>query len=134
MIVWIHGGGWVYGSKSISRVLPFVASGDYVGVAIGYRLSREAIWPACIHDCKAAIRWLKANAKKYNIDPERIGVFGHSAGAHLAVLLSTSGGIDELEGESGSAGQSSRVACGIGLSGMYDFVAVKDFERKNHKT
>ena len=132
VVVWIHGGGWVYGNKSISRVLPFVASGDYVGVAIGYRLSREAIWPACIHDCKAAIRWLKANARKYNIDPERIGVFGHSAGGHLAVLLLTSGDVDELEGESGSAGQSSRVACGIGLSGMYDFVAVKDFERKNH--
>ena len=133
VIVWIHGGGWIYGSKSLRSVLPLVATEDYVGVAINYRLSRKAIWPACIHDCKAAIRWLRANAKKYNIDPERIGVFGHSAGAHLALLVSTSSDIDELEGESGSAGQSSRVACGIGLSGMYDFVAVKDFERKNHK-
>lgn len=133
VIVWIHGGGWIYGSKSLRSVLPLVATEDYVGVAINYRLSRKAIWPACIHDGKAAIRWLRANAKNYNIDPDRIGVFGHSAGAHLAILLSTSGGIDELEGESGSAGQSSRVTCGIGLSGMYDFVAVKDFERKNHK-
>ena len=66
---------------------PYVASGNYIGASIGYRLTGEAKWPAQHHDCKAAIRWLKANAKKYNIDPQRIGVWGASAGGQLANML-----------------------------------------------
>jgi hypothetical protein len=84
LIVFIHGGGWRNGDKAggASRLLPLVATGNYVGATIDYRLSGESIWPAQIHDCKAAIRWLRANARKYHIDPERIGVWGISAG-HL---------------------------------------------------
>jgi acetyl esterase/lipase len=132
VIVFIHGGGWRGGNKSAGLwlVLPFVARGDYFGVSVGYRLSAEAIWPAQIHDCKAAIRWLKANAKKHNIDPDKIGVWGSSAGGHLVSLLGTSGDVKELEGDCGSPGQSSRVACVIDFCGPSDFLAAAKFQRK----
>src|SRR5438067_1986041 len=70
-LVWIHGGGWSGGDKSsgLGLLTPFVARGDYIGFSVGYRLSGEAKWPAQIHDCKAAIRWIKANAGRYNLDP-----------------------------------------------------------------
>ncbi|MEE9461790.1 MAG: alpha/beta hydrolase, partial [Bacteroidales bacterium] len=66
-IVYIHGGGWLGGDKgnSIKTLKPFIKDGDYIGIAINYRLSDEAKWPAQIHDCKAAIRWIKGNAEKY---------------------------------------------------------------------
>ena len=126
VIVFIHGGGWRGGDKSqgVAGVARFAASGQYVGVSVGYRLSKEAIWPAPIHDCKAAIRFLKANAKKYNLDPERIGVWGISAGGHLVSLLGTSGGVKELEGDCGSPEQSSRVACVVDFCGPSDFPAI----------
>lgn len=102
LIVWIHGGGWRNGSKGDGKqVLPFVDSGEYVGASINYRLSGEAIFPAQIHDCKAALRWLRANAFRYGIDTRRVGVWGSSAGGHLAALLGTSGGVRELEGDVG---------------------------------
>ncbi len=122
-IVFIHGGGWRAGNKSagLGRILPFVASGKYVGATVAYRLSGEAIWPAQIHDCKAAIRWIRANAGRYGIDPKRIGVWGISAGGHLVALLGTSGGVTHLEGASGSADALSRVACVVDYCGPTDF-------------
>lgn len=120
VVAFIHGGGWRNGDKASGRgqVAPFVSSGDYAGVSIGYRLSAEAQFPEQIYDCKAAIRWIRANAQKYGFDPERIGVFGRSAGAHLASLLGTSGGVKELEGTLGShAAVSSRVACVVNYFG-----------------
>jgi len=130
VIVFIHGGGWRNGDKAggVGRVIPFVATGDYVGASVGYRLSGEATWPAQIHDCKAAIRWLKANADKYGIDPERIGVWGSSAGGHLVNMLGTSGDVQELEGDCGSPGQSSRVCCVVPFCGPANFLAPKRFE------
>jgi acetyl esterase/lipase len=124
-IVWIHGGGWQNGNKNsdAARLAPLLSSDDYVGVSVGYRLSGEATWPAQIHDCKAAIRWLRASATQYNIDPERIGLWGSSAGGHLVSLLGTSGDIKELEGENGSPGYSSRVQCVVDYCGPSDFLA-----------
>ena len=82
-IVFVHGGGWQNGDKAGgSGLRNFVQTGNYVGFSVGYRLSGEATWPAQIHDCKAAIRWVRANAEKYWFDPERIGVWGTSAGGH----------------------------------------------------
>jgi acetyl esterase/lipase len=132
VIAFVHGGGWRGGNKSagVFNVLGLAATGNYFGVSVGYRLSGEAIWPAQIHDCKAAIRWLKANAKKYNIDPEKIGVWGGSAGGHLVSLLGTSGDVKELEGDCGSPGQSSRVACVVDFCGPSDFLAAATFQRK----
>lgn len=108
VIVWIHGGGWKMGTYKWLRSASFVKHG-YAAVSIQYRFLDEARFPAQIHDCKAAIRFLRANASKYGIDPNRIGVWGGSAGGHLAALLGTSGGVKELEGDEGNAGVSSRV-------------------------
>jgi acetyl esterase/lipase len=119
-IVFIHGGAWRGGSYGGSQNYPFAAKG-YFTVNIEYRLSGEATFPAQIHDCKAAIRWLRANAYKYNIDAERMGVWGSSAGGHLAALLGTSGDVAELEGEGGSEGFSSRVQAVVDLFGPTDF-------------
>jgi len=126
VIVFIHGGGWRAGNKlsGLPRVLPFVASGKYVGVSVEYRLSGEAAWPAQIHDCKAAIRYIRANAERLQIDPEKIGVWGSSAGGHLVSLLGTSGGVEELEGENGSSGKSSRVSCVVDFCGPSDFTGL----------
>jgi len=126
VIAFIHGGGWGGGSKEGARggLLPFVASGNYLGVTIEYRLSGVATWPAQIHDCKAAIRWLRANTKKYNLDPEKIGVWGDSAGGHLVSMLGLTGGVKELEGDCGSPDQSSRVACVVDFYGPSDFLGI----------
>jgi acetyl esterase/lipase len=122
-VVWIHGGGWQGGNKaSGARLLaPYVESRDYVGVSVGYRLTDVARWPAQIHDCKAAIRYVRANADKLGIDPDKIGVWGGSAGGHLVSLLGTSGDVKELEGNLGTAGVSSRVACVVDFCGPSDF-------------
>jgi acetyl esterase/lipase len=128
VVAFIHGGAWLGGDKQagVGMIAPLVASGEYAGVSIGYRLSGEAIWPAQIHDCKAAIRWLRANAKKYNLDPDRIGVTGTSAGGHLVAMLGTSGDVAALEGTLGShTGVSSRVACVVDQFGPTDLLTMR---------
>jgi acetyl esterase/lipase len=122
-IVWVHGGGWQGGNKSSgARLLPpFVATGNFVGVSVGYRLTDVAPFPAQIHDCKAAIRYVRANAEKLGIDPSKIGVWGSSAGGHLVSLLGTSSETDGVEGELGTKGVSSRVACVVDYCGPSDF-------------
>jgi acetyl esterase/lipase len=136
-ILSIHGGGWTGGTKDEGhRFLQGSAvSGKYACFTIDYRLTgRDKVtWPAAIHDCKAAVRYLRANAKQLNIDPERIGVVGHSAGGHLTAMLATTGDVKELEGDSGSPGVSSRITCGIAMAGVYDFTAYV-FEFKRDKT
>ena len=124
VIVWIHGGGWQNGNKNsgLGRLGAWVAQGDYVGISVGYRLSGVATWPAQIHDCKAAIRWVRANAERLGIDPDKIGVWGSSAGGHLVALLGTSSDVKELEGDNGSPGVSSRVTCVVDYCGPSDFL------------
>ena len=127
VVAYIHGGGWQGGDKrgGSGVVAPLVASGEYAGVSIGYRLSGEAIWPAQIHDCKAAIRWIRANAKKYNLDPDRIGVTGGSAGGHLVAMLGTTGDVSALEGNLGEhTGVSSRVTCVVDQFGPADLLTM----------
>lgn len=109
VLVWIHGGAWKMGSKNWCPIAPLVT--NRVAVAsIEYRLSREAKFPAQIMDCRAAIRWLRANAATHGLDADRIGAFGASAGGHLAALLGTASGVKEWD-----AGlhldQSPRVQC-----------------------
>lgn len=91
LIIWIHGGGWQSGSKDQCPALRqgFVERG-YAVASLDYRLSGDAIFPAQIEDCKAAVRWLRAHARDYNLDPQRFGVWGSSAGGHLVALLGTS--------------------------------------------
>lgn len=130
VIVWIHGGGWKNGDRlQQSRLIQFLmrgadgsSLGRYAGVSVGYRLTDEAGWPAQIHDCKAAIRWIRGHAREHGLDPDRIGVIGASAGGHLASLLGTSGDVKELEGTLGEfPALSSRVACVVNLCGPQDF-------------
>ena len=109
LIIWIHGGGWQAGDKAGCPALGMVARG-YAVASLNYRFSQEAIFPACIQDCKGAIRYLRAHAKEMQIDPERVGVWGASAGGHLVALLGTSADVKELEGTvGGNLEYSSRV-------------------------
>jgi acetyl esterase/lipase/esterase/lipase superfamily enzyme len=124
LVVWIHGGGWTSGSKANPRAARLVARG-YVVASIRYRLSHEAVFPAQIHDCKAAIRWLRANAGKYGIDPERIGAWGSSAGGHLVALLGTSGSVASLEGTTNTVRASSRVRAVVDFCGPADLSALR---------
>jgi acetyl esterase/lipase len=119
VIVWIHGGGWHAGKKERCPAVMLVPDG-YAVASIDYRLTSEAPFPAQIEDCKAAVRWLRANADKYNLDPNAIGAWGHSAGGHLAALLGTSGGVPELEGSGDSIQYSSRVQAVCDVSGPAD--------------
>lgn len=127
LIVYIHGGAWLAGSKSqgIGSVMPYVKSGNFAGASVEYRFSQEAVWPAQIHDCKAAIRWLRGNAEKYNLDPDRIAVWGGSAGGHLSAMLGTSGGVKELEGDLGEFDSvSSRVQAVVDVCGPSDLLTI----------
>ena len=121
LIVWIHGGAWLGGDKAGCPAMPQLRRG-YAVASLNYRLSNEAVFPAQIHDCKAAIRWLRARAKEYNLDPKRIGVWGASAGGHLVALLGTSGDVKELEGDEGNLDQSSRVQAVCDWFGPTDFL------------
>lgn len=124
LLVWIHGGGWRSGDKGRGGILvPLGLKNGYACASINYRLSGEATFPAQIHDCKAAIRWLRAHAKEYGYDATRIGVGGSSAGGHLVALLGTSGGDKPLEGTVGKhADQSSRVQAVLDMWGPTDFL------------
>lgn len=126
VVVWIHGGGWQQGGKGDGRqVRPYVATGNYAGVSVGYRLTDEASWPAQIHDCKAAIRWIRANAREYGLDPSRIGVFGSSAGGHLAAMLGVTIDSPEFDGTLGPhEGVSSRVTCVIDFFGPTELLTM----------
>lgn len=124
LVAYIHGGGWRGGSKARCPAVLMCLKG-YAAASIEYRLSGVAKFPAQIHDCKGAIRWLRANAKKYNLDPNRIGVWGSSAGGHLVALLGTSGDSNALEGDvGGNLEYSSRVQAVCDWFGPTDLVKI----------
>lgn len=133
VVAFIHGGGWRNGSKNggLRRLAPYLQAGGCAGVSIGYRLSDEAKWPAQIHDCKAAIRWLKANARKYNLDPDRIAVHGTSAGGHLVAMLGVTGDNAELNGQLGPhVDEDNRVACVVDYFGPTELLTMDDHPSK----
>lgn len=123
LLIWIHGGAWRAGSKTFHPYMQHLAQG-YVAASIDYRLSQQAKFPAQIQDCQAAIRWLRANARKYHIGPIRIGVGGESAGGHLAALVGTSGGQDRFTKIGGNDEQSDRVQAVCDIYGPTDFWTV----------
>ncbi len=122
-VIYVHGGGWSAGTKEagIPEVLVLARRG-YFCVTIEYRLSDEAKWPAQIQDCKCAIRWMRAHAKEYHVDPNRIGAFGASAGGHLVAMLGTAGDAKMLEGNGGWPEYSSRVNAVCDWFGPVDFM------------
>jgi len=119
LMIWIHGGAWMGGDQASPPVLYLVNKGFAVA-SIQYRFSQEAIWPAQAYDCKAAIRFLRANAVKYNFDPDHFGVGGDSAGGHLAAFIGTSGDAKEMEGDLGNTNVSSRVQAVVDWFGPTD--------------
>lgn len=123
VIVFVHGGGWQKGDRrsGLNMLAPLIATGRFAGASIGYRLTNKAQWPAQIHDCKAAIRWLRGNAERHGLNADRIAVIGTSAGGHLVAMLGTSGGIPALDGSLGEFSElSSRVQCVIDFFGPSD--------------
>jgi triacylglycerol lipase len=117
-IVMIHGGGWRTGNRfQMSGHANFVANRGYVVMSIDYRLAPDHKWPAQIHDCKAAVRWLRIHADEYSVDPDRIGTYGYSAGGHLASLLGTTTPADGLEGEELGGGDVSSTVSAVVAGG-----------------
>jgi len=120
LIINIHGGAFRMGTKSDGVPLDHLSRG-YAVASIGYRLSQHALFPAQIEDCKAAARWLRANAAKYGLDPDRFAAWGASAGGHLSAMLGTTGDVKEFEvGE--HLGVSSRVQAVVDYFGPTDFL------------
>jgi acetyl esterase/lipase len=118
-LVIVHGGGWSQGSRTVDvfqKMMTDYANKGYVTVNIDYRLTGEAPFPACIEDVKCAVRWLRAHAAEYQVDPNRIGAYGHSAGAHLALMLAMVPKSAGLEGDGGWNDFSSRVNVAVGGS------------------
>ena len=121
-VICIHGGGFRAGKRdSYDGLIQKLASEGFVAVTISYRLAPKHPFPAAIHDSKAAVRWVRANAAKYGINPEKIGVTGGSAGGHLAQFLGVTGDVPEFEGDGGSQGFSSKVQCVVNVYGPSDF-------------
>jgi len=128
-IVCVHGGGWAKGNrKSHGNLAKALAARGFVAVTVSYRLSGEARFPAAIQDCKAAVRWVRAHAKEYGVDPKRIGAAGLSAGGHLVALLATSAGVVELEGEGGNADRSSAIQAAVPMGAQTDFMSERNRE------
>ncbi len=128
LIVWIHGGAFRAGDKAGIWYKPILnqTQRGYAVASIDYRLSGSAKFPALVHDAKAAVRWLRANAAQYNLKADRIVVAGESAGGYQAVMLGTSGGVAELEGTLGNPKESSRVEGVIDFFGPTALLAMDD--------
>ncbi len=143
VVVWIHGGAWRTGSRTATNQANLLCPRGFAVVGIDYRLTDVATWPAQIQDCKGAIRWLRANASAFDLDPDRIGAWGSSAGGHLAACLGTMGDVGEirvgnyevdLEGDvGGNLEFSSRVQAVCDWFGPTDFVHMRELPTFDHE-
>ncbi len=137
-IVFIHGGGWVGGDRGIHRrEMLEAAKRGYVAVTIEYRLTQpdktgkaKYPFPAQIEDCKCAVRWLRANAEKYHVDPNRIGASGGSAGGHLSLLVGVAGAEKKFEGTGGNPDASSKVQAVVNYYGPTDLARMYNYEKR----
>jgi len=135
VLVFIHGGGFRGGKTTAGyRHLMRFAQRGYFCASIDYRFSSEKKFPAQLQDCKCAIRFLRAKAKDYNLDPDHIGVWGGSAGGNLVAMLGTTGGVKEFEGDGGWQDQSSRVQAVVDYYGMTDFMAIHELVKQGKAT
>jgi pectinesterase len=127
-IVVIRGGGWRQGDKrGFARIARALAEQGFAAACIEYRVLPESRFPAAVHDSKAAVRWMRAEAAKHGIDPNAIGAIGGSAGGHLVSLLGTSHKVREIEGDGGHPGISSRVQAVVAMAPVVDFTAMGRF-------
>jgi acetyl esterase/lipase len=134
VIASIHGGAFMGGDKSDEQVLPMLEGlkRGYAVVAVNYRLSWEATFPALVHDVKAAVRWMRANAGRYHLDPDRIAAWGGSAGAYLASMLGVSAGVQELEDLGlGNPEQPSHVQAVVAWFGPTNFLKMDELLAEN---
>jgi acetyl esterase/lipase len=135
VVVCLHGGGWTHGSRADLRTtIETLARRGYVAVSVDYRLAPKDRFPAAVEDCKAAVRWLRANAKTYKINADRVGVVGFSAGGHLACLLGVTRKSDGLDGAGGNPDESSAVQAVVSFFGPTDLTQEgfgKDVEKEN---
>jgi len=121
-LILVHGGGWRSGNKSMQNPLARqIAAHGYVTASVEYRLSPEALYPAAVYDLKAAIRYLRANAGKYNIDPNRIAISGSSAGGQLAALVGMTSGLGKFDGNESGNSVSTKIQAIIDMDGILDF-------------
>ncbi|NIA12654.1 MAG: alpha/beta hydrolase fold domain-containing protein [Nitrospiraceae bacterium] len=119
-VLLIHGGGWMFGTRGqLGWYGRRLAENGYVAASINYRMMPKYSFPACLHDCKAGIRWLRKHADELNVDPGRIAALGDSAGGHLAALLATTKPADGLEGDA-NPGYSSEIQAAVVLYGVAD--------------
>jgi acetyl esterase/lipase len=126
-VICIHGGGFRAGTReSFNGLCLQLAERGYVAVTVSYRLAPKYQFPAAVYDVKAAVRWMRANAEKYQIDPDRIGTTGGSAGGHLAQFLGVTSGVKKFEGDGGNAEYSSSVKCVVNFYGPSDFTKSYD--------
>ena len=134
--VWIHGGGWSGGTKDEARakqICGMLAGAGYVAVSVDYKLGASA-WPQNLHDCKNAVRFLRARAAEYGVDPARIAVAGGSAGGHLALMVGLTAGKKEFEPDAPYPGQSSAVRCVIDLYGPTNLLTRRQTDPKGEPT
>ncbi|KAB7727655.1 alpha/beta hydrolase fold domain-containing protein [Rudanella paleaurantiibacter] len=128
-VLMIHGGGWRSGDRSHNNTMAGrLAEWGFVAIPVEYRLSTEALYPASVHDVKAAIRWMRANAKRYQIDPNRIAVLGFSSGGQLAALIGSTNDKPLFEGMGGHPNQSSRVQAVVDIDGILAFIHLESGE------
>jgi acetyl esterase/lipase len=132
-VVIIHGGGWTSGIKDAAREINIgttLASQGYVCMSIDYLLhdakSDKPAWPQNLHDCKTAVRWLRANAEKLNLDVDNIGVIGGSAGGHLASMVGVTQAKDGLDPAGPYGDQSCTVKCVVDMYGPVDVTTWQD--------
>jgi acetyl esterase/lipase len=136
-LVWIHGGGWTGGTKSEARaknVCTTAATAGYVAVSIDYQLGAGA-WPTNLFDCKNAVRFLRANAARYGVDPDRIAVAGGSAGGHLALMVALTAGKPGLEPTGDAtpyAGISSAVRCVANFYGITNILTRRETDKQGN--
>ena len=122
-LIMVHGGGWRAGDRSLQvPMAQMISSHGFITITIEYQLSQEAKYPAAIYNIKAAIRWIRAHAQEYNIDPDRIAISGCSAGGHLASLVGLTNGIEKFEGDMGNEDYSSHVHAIIDIDGVINFM------------
>lgn len=136
-VVMIHGGGWTGGDKAEGRsfnICTTLAKAGYVCISINYILTRGECWPTDVRDCKNAVRFLRANAEKYGVDVDHIGVIGGSAGGHLALMVAYTNKVPFLEPASPYPGVSDRVNCVVDMYGITNLLTRRKTDEKGNPT